>query len=72
MKQLLSVLIVIALFTGFANAQSKMAVGLQAGVAIPVGDFGNAYKLGFGGQGTFAETFSFGITRNTDIPGLLC
>lgn len=54
MKQLLSVLIVIALFTGFANAQSKMAVGLQAGVAIPIGDFGNAYKLGFGGQGTFA------------------
>ncbi|MBE0539709.1 MAG: outer membrane beta-barrel protein [Ignavibacterium sp.] len=54
MKQLLSILLLAVLFTGFINAQSKMAFGLQAGVAIPLGDFGDGYDLGFGGQGTFA------------------
>ncbi|HCY76827.1 MAG TPA: hypothetical protein DHV28_12975 [Ignavibacteriales bacterium] len=54
MKQFLSVLLLAVLFTGFINAQSKMAFGLQAGVAIPLGDFGDGYDLGFGGQGTFA------------------
>lgn len=53
MKQLLSVLLLAVLFTGFINAQSKMAFGLQAGVAIPMGDFGDAYDMGFGGQGNF-------------------
>ena len=41
MKQLLSVLLLAVLFTGFINAQSKMAFGLQAGIAIPTGDFGD-------------------------------
>ncbi len=54
MKQLLSVLLIAVLFTGFINAQGKMAVGVQAGVAIPMGDFGDGYKMGFGGQGNFA------------------
>lgn len=57
MKELLSlftVLVLVTMFTGITNAQSKMAVGLQAGAAIPLGDFGDGYKTGFGGQGTFA------------------
>jgi len=54
MKQLLSVLLLAVLFTGFINAQSKMAFGLQAGIAIPTGDFGDVYDMGFGGQGNFA------------------
>jgi len=54
MKQLLSVLLLAVLFTGFINAQSKMAFGLQAGVAIPTGDFGDGFDMGFGGQGNFA------------------
>ena len=54
MKQLLSVLLLAVLFTGFINAQSKMAFGLQAGIAIPTGDFGDGFDMGFGGQGNFA------------------
>lgn len=54
MKQLLSVLLLAVLFTGIINAQNKMAFGLQAGVAIPMGDFGDAFDMGFGGTGTFA------------------
>ena len=54
MKQLLFVLFLTVLCTSFINAQGKMAVGVQAGVAIPMGDFGDGYKMGFGGTGTFA------------------
>ena len=61
MKRFVSVLAVFAiivLFAGFTNAQSKMAVGVQGGIAIPMGDFGDAVDLGFGGQGNFAFTVS--------------
>lgn len=54
MKQLLSVLLLAVLFTGFINAQNKMAVGIQAGIALPMGDFGDGFDMGFGGTGTFA------------------
>lgn len=46
------------IFAGFSNAQSKMAVGVQGGIALPMGDFGDAVDLGFGGQGNFAYTVS--------------
>ena len=54
MKQLLSFLLIAVLFTGFTNAQGKIAVGVQGGIALPMGDFGDGYKMGFGGTGTFA------------------
>ncbi len=45
MKQLLSVILLAVLFTGFINAQGKIALGVQAGVAIPLGDFEKALNL---------------------------
>lgn len=42
------------LFTGFINAQGKMAIGAQGGVALPMGDFGESYDMGFGGTVTLA------------------
>ena len=65
MKQLFSVLLIAVLFTGFINAQGKMAVGIQAGIALPMGDFGDAYKMGFGGTGTFA----YHINPMLDVTG---
>jgi len=65
MKQLLSIVLLAVLFTGFINAQGKMAVGVQAGVAIPMGDFGDGYKMGFGGQGNFA----YHINPMLDVTG---
>ena len=58
MKQLLSVILLAVLFTGFINAQGKIALGVQAGVAIPLGDFEKASKMGFGGQANFAYHIS--------------
>lgn len=54
MKQLLFILFLTVLCTSFINAQGKIAVGVQGGVAIPMGDFGDGYDMGFGGTGTFA------------------
>lgn len=65
MKQLLSVIVITVLFTGFINAQSKMAVGIQAGIALPMGDFGDGFDMGFGGTGTFA----YHINPMLDVTG---
>lgn len=65
MKQLLSVILLAVLFTGFINAQSKMAVGIQAGIALPMGDFGDGYDMGFGGTATFA----YHINPMIDVTG---
>jgi len=53
MKKILSVFFVMILFTTLVNAQSKSALGFNAGVAIPTGDFGNYYNMGWGGNGIY-------------------
>lgn len=65
MKQLLSVIVLTALFAGFINAQSKMAVGIQGGIALPMGDFGDGFDMGFGGTGTFV----YHINPMIDVTG---
>jgi hypothetical protein len=65
MKQLFVAFFILALFVSFSNAQSKMALGVQGQVAIPLGDFGNGYKTGFGAQGTFA----YHINPMLDVTG---
>ncbi len=65
MKHLLSVILLAVLFTGFINAQGKMALGVQGGIALPMGDFGDAYDMGFGGTATFA----YHINPMLDITG---
>ena len=65
MKQLLSVILLAVLFTGFIQAQGKMAAGVQAGIAIPMGDFGDGYKMGFGGAGNFV----YHINPMLDVTG---
>jgi opacity protein-like surface antigen len=56
MKKLLSfftVLILLTMLTATTNAQNKMGVSVQAGVAFPTGDFGDGAGTGFGATGTF-------------------
>jgi opacity protein-like surface antigen len=65
MKQFLSVLLLAVLFAGFINAQGKIALGVQGGVALPIGDMEKAYELGFGGQANFA----YHISPMIDIMG---
>lgn len=57
MKQLLSVVLLAVLFTGFINAQSQ-GISIGANVALPMGDFGDAANVGFGGTATYERSFS--------------
>jgi hypothetical protein len=57
MKKLLSVFFAVILFTGLINAQGKMAVGAGVVVSLPMGDFGDANKLGIGGTAAFEMEF---------------
>lgn len=38
---LFSIVVIVVFFTGFSNAQNNVAVGVQAGVALPLDDFGD-------------------------------
>ena len=63
MKKVLSVLFVVLFFAGFINAQSKMALGLNAGIALPMGDFADGYDMGFGGNALFV----YHVSPNADV-----
>ncbi|MFA6597517.1 MAG: outer membrane beta-barrel protein [Ignavibacteriaceae bacterium] len=49
MKKLLSLLVVLVLFAGFSNAQSKITLGVGGSLALPLGTFADAASMGFGG-----------------------
>ena len=63
MKKFLAVLFVVFLFAGFINAQGKMALGFNAGIALPMGDFGDGYDMGFGGNALFV----YHASPNADV-----
>lgn len=63
MKKALVVLIALLCLVGMTNAQSKFGVTVQGALSLPMGDFGNACKTGFGGLGTFTYT----LNNNLDL-----
>ena len=68
MKKLFILLFAIVLLAGTTQAQKgSMAVGVQAGVALPMGTFGDAVNMGFGGTGTF----QYMVTNNIGLTGSL-
>ena len=80
MKKLLTVFMILLLVAGFSYGQGKgkMAASVNGVVTIPFGDFGDAYKTGFGGTGTFmyfftdqvAATFTAGYLTAAIRPGM--
>jgi outer membrane protein W len=69
MKKLLLAVVVMALVVAVAapsNAQGKMEVGIGADVLLPMGTFGDASGIGFGGsargQYNFTPMLSAGVT----------
>jgi len=61
MKQLLSVVLLTVLFTGFINAQSQ-GVSIGGNVALPIGDWSDVANTGFGGTATYERSFAPNIT----------
>jgi hypothetical protein len=57
MKQLLSVILLAVLFTGFVNAQSQW-VSIGGNLALPMGSFGDVANVGFGGTATYERSFA--------------
>ncbi len=78
MKQLLSVMLLAVLFTGFINAQSQW-ISIGGNIALPMGDFADVANLGFGGTATYERSFTPNIVGQIyagyltfggeDIPG---
>lgn len=65
MKNVIKIFAIILLISLSANAQGKMSLGFNGGLASPGGDFGDIYKSGFGGNGVL----TFKLTDNILISG---
>jgi len=57
MKQLLSVILLAVLFTGFINAQQQ-GVSIGGNLALPIGDWSDFANIGFGGTATYERSFA--------------
>lgn len=49
MKKVLSLIVVLVLFAGYTNGQSKITLGVGGTLALPMGTFADASSMGFGG-----------------------
>jgi len=63
MKKLMTIALLIVLIAGFTSGvQAQISVGVNAGVAMPVGSFGQANNMGFGGSGMAAYSLNDNIS----------
>ncbi len=63
MKKVIAVVIALLMLAGYTNAQSKFGLSVQGAASLPMGDFGDACKTGFGGLATVA----YSATKNLDV-----
>ena len=71
MKKLVSVLFVVLFAFTFVNAQSKMALGVGANLALPMGTFGDVAGMGFGGGAQFEYMLSPNISGTVSATYLM-
>ena len=57
MKKVLVTIVALFLFVGISQAQNKMYLNVGGNVLLPMGDFGDAANLGFGGTAQFEMEF---------------
>ena len=67
MKKALIILVALFCLVGMTNAQSKFGITVQGAVSMPMGDFGDLAKTGFGGLGTVTYT----LQENIDLVGTI-
>lgn len=66
-KTVFAFLTLVALFFIAVNeSKAQVAIGAQVGISLPMGDFGDAYNLGFGGglQGSYFVSPKFAVGAN--------
>jgi len=66
MKKLMTFFLAILLIAGFSGkVNAQIGIGANAGIAMPMGDFGDVYDMGFGGsaygQYSLSETMTIGL-----------
>lgn len=66
MKKLTTFLVALFLIAGISgNVNAQIGIGANAGLAMPMGDFGDAYNMGFGGsvygQYTLSDQMTLGL-----------
>lgn len=68
MKKVVSLIVVLTVlvFSGMSHAQ-KMGAEVQVGLGMPMGSFGDAFKMGFGGMGTFMYSLNPEVTLTGGI-----
>lgn len=71
MKKLFSVLFVVLFAFTFVNAQSKMALGVGANLALPMGTFNDIAGMGFGGGAQFEYMLSPNISGTVSATYLM-
>jgi hypothetical protein len=66
-KKVLVILVLSLCLVGITQAKDKgkMAVGANVVLSLPMGDLGDAYKMGFGGT----ATFTYRIAKQIDLTG---
>ncbi|NWF89763.1 MAG: outer membrane beta-barrel protein [Ignavibacteriaceae bacterium] len=57
MKKILVTIIALFIIVGVSQAQNKMCLNIGGNVLLPMGDFGDAANLGFGGTAQFEMQF---------------
>jgi len=51
MKKLMMLMLAVILMAGFSSQSfGQIKIGANAGIGLPMGDFGDGYKMGFGGS----------------------
>ena len=63
MKKIIILFAIILSATTLIHAQGKMALGINGGVALPLGDFGDGFDMGFGGNAIFI----YHTSPNSDV-----
>ncbi len=71
MKKIFSILFVVVFAFSFANAQSKMSLGVGGNLALPMGSFGDVSSMGFGGGAKFEYAFSDNIVSTVSVQYLM-
>jgi opacity protein-like surface antigen len=63
MKKTVLILIALLCMVGITSAQGKFGASIQGAISLPLADFGDAYKMGFGGL----ATGTYSVSPSVDV-----
>ncbi|MFZ4400656.1 MAG: hypothetical protein ACOYO1_11520 [Bacteroidales bacterium] len=68
MKKLMTIVLAVVLIAGFTStSNAQISIGAKAGIALPMGTFGDAVGMGFGGSAIGEYTLNDNMTLGLNI-----